>query len=289
VAFITNNAAREPAEVAARLARLGVAAAPGKIVTSAVAAAALLASELAPAAPVLVVGGPGLSGAVAAAGLSVVHSADDAPVAVVQGWGPDVGWHELAEATLAVRAGARWVATNRDRTLPSPRGPLPGAGALIAAVSVATGRDPDIVVGKPGPALFTTAVARTGGRHPLVVGDRLDTDIAGAAGAGLDALLVLSGISRPADVLAAPPGSRPAYLGAGLDAIRASHPAVTVASESATCRDTTMRRDGSVRCSPGRAGAADPLDGLRAAAALAWAGLLDPRLFDRALEGLDLH
>src|SRR5205823_488410 len=172
-------------------------------------------------------GGAGGWSAVAAAGLRPVAVAapDDMPVAVVQGWGPDVAWANLAEATVALRAGARWVATNLDRTLPSPRGPLPGAGSLIAAVEAATGRAPDTVAGKPFPALFSAAIERSGARHPLVIGDRLDTDIAGANNAGLPSMLVLTGVSRPRDVVAAPPEQRPTYIGT---ALRQRHELVAV-------------------------------------------------------------
>ncbi len=115
----------------------------------------------------------------------------------MQGYGREVGWVDLAEAALAVRAGALWVATNTDRTLPSPRGPLPGNGSLVAVLRTALDREPDVVVGKPEPALFEEAVRRDAASRPLVVGDRLDTDIEGAVGAGLDSLLVLTGVSQP--------------------------------------------------------------------------------------------
>ena len=130
----------------------------------------------------------------------------------MQGYGPEVGWKDLAEAALAVRAGALWVATNTDRTLPSPRGPLPGNGSLVAVLRTALDREPDVVVGKPEPALFETAASLSGSRRPLVVGDRLDTDIEGAVRAGMDSLLVLTGVSGPAELLAAPRGARPTYV-----------------------------------------------------------------------------
>ena len=98
------------------------------------------------------------------AGLTPVEKLEDEPVAVVQGYGPEVGWRILAEAALAVRAGATWVATNTDRTLPSPRGPLPGNGSLVAVLRTALDREPDLVVGKPEPALFTTAAVAVRGR-----------------------------------------------------------------------------------------------------------------------------
>jgi glycerol-1-phosphatase len=216
LAYATNNASRRSSEVAQLLNAIGVPAGPEEVLTSAAAAAALLAERLSPGAPVLVVGAPALRDEIRAAGLRPVDRADEGPAAVVQGYGPKVGWSDLAEACIAVRAGALWVATNGDRTLPSPRGPLPGNGALVAAVSAALGRDPDLVVGKPEPALFTAAAERAGARRPLVVGDRLDTDIEGAVRAGMDSVLVLTGVTPAADLLRAPAHRRPRYVAGDL-------------------------------------------------------------------------
>ncbi|GGK36897.1 acid sugar phosphatase [Pilimelia terevasa] len=219
VAFATNNASRRPADVAALLTGLGVAAAAAEVQTSARAAAQRLAADLPAAAPVLAVGAPGLRAELADAGLTVVAGAADGPVAVVQGYGPQVGWADLAEACVAVRAGARWVATNTDRTLPSERGPLPGNGALVAALATALGRQPDLVVGKPAPELFQAAARRAGARRALVVGDRLDTDIAGAVRAGMDSLLVLTGVSTRREAAQAQPACRPTFVAPDLDAL----------------------------------------------------------------------
>ena len=219
LAYATNNAARRPEEVAAHLVQLGIPATADEIVTSPQAAAALLAERLPAGSAVLVVGTDALAAEVAGAGLKPVSSADDRPAAVVQGYGPRVGWPDLAEACVAVRGGALWVATNADRTLPSPRGPLPGNGALVAALATALGRGPDEVVGKPAPALFQRAAQRAGARRPLVVGDRLDTDIDGARRAGMDSMLVLTGVSTRADLDAAPPDRRPTYVAPDLSAL----------------------------------------------------------------------
>ena len=219
LAYATNNASRRAGDVAALLTGMGVPAAPHEVLTSAAAAAARLAEQLPPGAPVLVVGAEALRAEVRDAGLKPVETVEDSPAAVVQGYGPDVGWRILAEAALSVRAGAIWVATNTDRTLPSPRGPLPGNGSLVAVLRTALDRDPDLVVGKPQPALFTTAAAQSGAKRPLVVGDRLDTDIEGAVGAGMDSLLVLTGVNGPADLLAAPPSRRPSFVAADLSGL----------------------------------------------------------------------
>src|SRR5206468_12874974 len=112
-----------------------------------------------------------------------------------------------AQAALVVAAGAEWIATNTDTTLPTARGLQPGNGTLVAAVAAATGRRP-VVAGKPERALVDEAVRRVGGSRPLAVGDRLDTDIQGAVRAGMDSLLVLTGVSRLEDLIVAGPGSR---------------------------------------------------------------------------------
>lgn len=217
--YVTNNASRRASEVARLLTGIGMAAAPDEVLTSAAAAAEVLAGRYPAGAPVLVVGADALRDEVRAAGLTPVASADESPVAVVQGYGREVGWAELAEAAVAVRGGAFWAVTNTDRTLPSPRGPLPGNGSLVAALRTALNREPDLVVGKPEPALFHTARRRTRSGEPLVVGDRLDTDMAGATRAGLDSLLVLTGVSGAADLLAAAPVDRPTYVARDLNGI----------------------------------------------------------------------
>lgn len=219
VVFATNNASRSAEEVAALLAGLGIPADAGDVLTSADAAADLLADRLATGSAVLVVGSEALTTGVRRVGLQPVRSAADKPAAVVQGYSPDVGWAELAEAALAIRSGAVWVVTNPDTTLPSPRGLLPGNGALVAALRTALEREPDLVVGKPEPTLFATAARRTGAVAPLVVGDRLDTDIEGAHRAGMDSLLVLTGVDGEAQARTAAPQRRPTYLGADLDAL----------------------------------------------------------------------
>ena len=264
IVFVTNNASKAPAIVAAGLTDMGVQAAPTEVQTSSMAAAEELRGMLPAKARVLIVGGAGLRGPVADAGLLPVASADDDPAAVVQGWSPDLTWALLAEGAVALRAGVPWVATNRDATLPSPRGPLPGNGAMVATLVMATGREP-IVVGKPEPGLFTAAVAHAGLARPLVVGDRLDTDIAGATRAGLPSLLVLTGVSGARDLLAAPPPLRPTYVGRDLSAV--TRPGWSLAEGA----------DGD-----------DELAPLRAAVRRAWSGELAPDEYDDELKRLSL-
>ncbi len=268
LAFVTNNASRSPAAIAQQLTGLGVAATPADLVTSAQAAARLIADRLPPGSRVLVAGGIGLRLALRERGLRPVSAAGERPAAVVQGYSPDIGYAQLAEAALAVQAGAWYVAANADATMPSSRGPLPGNGSLVQLVVTATGRQP-VVAGKPEPPLHAEAVRRTGARRPLIVGDRLDTDIEGAVRAGADSLLVLTGVSGPADVVLAPPQRRPAYLAADLTGLLEPHPEVTAAGGRFSCAGWTAWQDrgqGELKLS----GAGRPIDGLRALCAAAW-------------------
>ena len=180
--YVTNNASRGPGEVAQHLVDMGFRAAADDVVTSAQSAARLLASQLDAGSRVLVIGTEALADEVRGVGLAPVRQFTDDPVAVVQGHSPETGWTTLAEAALAIRSGALWVAANVDRTLPSERGLLPGNGSMVAALSTATDRRPQ-VAGKPQPTLLNDALARGDFASALVVGDRLDTDIAGAGAA----------------------------------------------------------------------------------------------------------
>lgn len=265
-AYVTNNASRTPEQVAVSLTDLGVPAEPVDVVTSAQAAAGVLAAELAPGSRVLVAGGEGLVVAMTRAGLSAVHSLEERPVAVASGHDPSHTWALIDEACLALATGLRWVAANVDATIPSPRGPLPGSGAVVALLTTATGRSPDVIAGKPHPALHRACVERTGAAHPLVIGDRLDTDIEGAHAAGVDSLLVMTGVTGVADLLAAPPRQRPTFLAADLRGLLLAHPTpagtgttVEVGTARATIRDTVITVGGS-----------DADDRLRACCVLAW-------------------
>lgn len=223
VVFVTNNASREPEAVAEQLSRLGIPAVPDDVFTSAQAAAALLGDRVEPGARVLVVGGPGLRTAAQAAGYALVTSADERPAAVVQGFAPDVSWRELAEAAYAVSRGAEHVVSNLDRTLPNERGLAPGNGTLVAAVVAATGREP-VSAGKPAPTMFRLAADLRGARRPLVIGDRLDTDLAAARAAGFAGLLVLTGVSTARDAVVAAPAERPTFVGVDLRSLLEPHP-----------------------------------------------------------------
>jgi HAD superfamily hydrolase (TIGR01450 family) len=244
LAFVTNNAARPPATVAEHLTRLGVPANSSDVITSAQAAARYLAERLAPGATVLVVGTIGLDEALREQDLVPVHSADEqSPQAVVQGYSPSLDWAQLAEGAVGIRRGLPWVATNLDATVPSPRGPLPGNGSMVAALRHATGLEP-VSTGKPDPTMHRESVIRSHARRPLVVGDRLDTDIEGATAAGCPSLLVLTGVTDASTLLAAAPGSRPTFVARDLSGLLESHPAVRSEDGGSRCGRWQVRVDG---------------------------------------------
>ncbi len=285
LAFVTNNSSRTPSAIAAQIASFGVPAAAADVVTSAQAAATLLAGRLAPGSAVLVVGGNGLRAAVRDRGFRPVSTALDRPAAVVQGFAPSVSYSLLCEGALAVAAGAWYVASNADATMPTGRGRQPGNGSLCQVIVHATGQQP-VVAGKPEPPLHAEAVARTGARHPLVIGDRLDTDIEGGVRAGAASLLVFTGVSRPEDVVLAGPEQRPTYLAADLAGLLAPHPPIAAGPDGFRCGGWTARRaDGE---SPLVVeGSGDAMDGLRALCAAAWsADHVTPEMIRPALAAL---
>ena len=273
-AYVTNNASRSPEQVAEHLIELGFPAAVEDVVTSGQAAARLVAERVPAGSAVLVLGTDALADQVHQQGLRPVRTVEQAggsgPVAVLQGIAPETSWCDLAEACVALRAGALWVAGNLDLTLPTARGQLPGNGAMVAALRAATGLEP-LVAGKPEPALHAESVQRTGARNPLVVGDRLDTDILGAVRAGADSLLVLTGVVDLPALLAAPAACRPTFVAPDLRALLHPQPPVDRGGDTATCVDARAQLAGDVvRVTPGGDGVASAVAALRAAVALAW-------------------
>ena len=267
LAYVTNNANRTPAAVAAILTAFGISATRQDVVTSAQAAARLLAERLPAGSAVLVIGGMGLRVALRERGLRPVSTAAERPAAVAQGYAPGISYPLLAEGGRAVAAGALFVGTNADRTLPSPHGLQPGNGSLLQVIAYATGRTP-LIAGKPEPPLHNESVLRTGARHPLVVGDRLDTDIEAAWRVDADSLLVLTGVTGPAEAVLAPPHQRPTYVADDLFGLLEPQPAISSEGGTFGCGGWTARwtRDGQLELS----GAGARIDGLRALCAAAW-------------------
>ncbi|WP_327091757.1 HAD-IIA family hydrolase [Nonomuraea sp. NBC_01738] len=270
LAFVTNNASRTPAAIAGHLRELGVEAAREDVVTSAQAAARVIEERFGPGATVLVVGGMGLRTAVRERGLRVVTTAWDEPDAVAQGMWPGISYGLLSEGALAVRQGALFVASNRDSTMPVGRGELPGNGAMARVIATATGVEP-VYAGKPDPPLHRESMLRTGAKRPLVVGDRLDTDIEGASNAGVDSLLVLTGVATVLDVLTAAPEHRPTYLAEDLSAL---HEVYMADGWRASWEDGRLRLDGDGAW----------IDGLRVACRAAWEAAGDGRADDDAVK-----
>lgn len=274
VAYLTNNASRPASVVVDHLRALSMpVAGPDVVVTSAQAVARLMAEELSPGATVLVIGGPGLREEVEGRGFRVVDAIDEQPTAVVQGFDRSLGWQHLAMASYAVQGGARWYASNTDETVPTEHGIAPGNGMLVHAVRVATGQEPRIG-GKPDRPLFDETIERLGADRPLMVGDRLDTDISGAVALDIDSLWVATGVHDLQRVMDAPPSHRPRYVGPDLSALTEPHRQVHVGSTDAVCGDATARVDGEqLSCDA----SLNSVAALRALVALAW---------DRADRGL---
>ena len=265
--YVTNNASRSPAQVAQHLRDLGAPAEDHQVVSSSQAAGELLGSLLPAGARVLITGGDALAREIELVGLVPVRSEAENPVAVVQGFHPDVGWKDLAEAAYVVAAGALWVATNTDMSIPQERGIAPGNGSLVAAVTAATGQLP-LVAGKPEAPLFHAAAKRLAADRPLVVGDRLDTDILGGNRAGFATVAVLTGVDTRESILAARTLERPGFLINDLTDLYRPYPAVEHDAGRYRCGAASAVVDGQTVRVTG-----DPadLDAWRAACAAWWA------------------
>ncbi len=211
LAFVTNNSSRTPEDVADHLSSLGVVASPAEVETSSLVTASLLRER--GVATAFVVGETGLTTALQEHGIETIHGEPDRADVVVVGWDRSADYAKLRTASLLVQRGASLVATNADASFPAPDGLWPGAGALLAVIETTTGVSAE-VIGKPHAPIFLAALERAGGGRPLVIGDRLDTDIAGAAALGWDSLLVLTGISTSDEAAVAT--QRPTHVGKDL-------------------------------------------------------------------------
>lgn len=256
LAFITNNAARPPSAVAAHLTQLGVPTDPAEVVTSAQAAARLAAARLAPGSRVFLLGGDGVRDALEEHGLVPVHEHEPRPELVVSGYAPDLPWRMIMTGAMLVREGVPWIASNTDSTVPTAAGLGPGHGVLVDMVERFAGVRAT-VAGKPARPLLDETMIRVGGERPLMVGDRLDTDIAGARAAGIPSLLVLTGVTDLAVLVRAAVHERPTYLAPDLGSLLEAQPAValdgstaSVGGWSITARGTGLevRGEGTVAC-----------------------------------------
>ncbi|MFH8734920.1 MULTISPECIES: HAD hydrolase-like protein [unclassified Streptomyces] len=267
LAYVTNNALRTPDAVAEHLTELGIPTEAADVITSAQAVARLISEQVPDGSRVLVIGGEGLRVALRERGLEPVDSADDEPVAVVQGYGgPDLAWGRFAEACYAIARGVPWFASNTDLTIPSARGIAPGNGAAVEVVRIATGAQPQ-VAGKPLPPMHRETILRTGAERPLVIGDRLDTDIEGAFNGEVDSLLVLTGVTDGAQLLAAPPQHRPTYVDVDLRGLLTGQPDVVAQGDGFACGGwLAIARGEHLELE----GDGEAIDGLRALCAAAW-------------------
>jgi glycerol-1-phosphatase len=195
LAFVTNNSSQTPESYAKKLAEVGAQGEEAEVVTSADAVARLMESRI----PALrgrvayVIGGPGLVERVAQVGVRISDGADPTECSiVVVGWDVHLTYDKLRIATLAIRAGAAFVASNADATYPTPEGLWPGCGAIVAALRTSTAVEP-MVAGKPQPLMLEVAKERVGGTPALMIGDRIDTDVAAAQAVGWPSALVLTG------------------------------------------------------------------------------------------------
>lgn len=268
LAFVTNNASRTPEKVAANLVKLGVAATAADVVTSAQAAARVIRDRFGAGSRVLLLGGAGLEAALAAEGLEVTAEPGEA-AAIVSGYGPDVLWKDIMRAATLIRDGLPYVASNTDLTIPTDYGLAPGHGVLVRTLSDFAGVEP-IVAGKPARPLMDETIRRVGGDRPLMVGDRLDTDIEGAQAVGVDSLLVMTGVTHLAELVAATPELRPSYISPDLEGLFEAHPAPELDAEGARLGGWHARVDGGVLVVSGQGSDAD---WWRVVAVASWAAL----------------
>jgi glycerol-1-phosphatase len=270
LAFVTNNASRPADDVASHLRDLGVEAETDDVVTSAQAAARMLRDRFGEGAAVALLGGRGLQTALRAETLVPVAVGDDA-VALVSGYGPDVLWRDVMRAAVLVRDGLPWVASNTDLTIPTPYGTAPGHGVLVGLLREFADVQP-IVAGKPERPLLDETIRRVGGSRPLMVGDRLDTDIDGAINAGCESLLVMTGVTDLAQLVAVPAGRRPTYVAPDLGGLLEAHESPSVTDGVGEQGGWRAHADGARLTVEGDG---TPGDWWRVVAAAAWARLDD--------------
>ena len=211
VNYVTNNATRTAEVVADHISELGISTSAQEVTTSAQVLAQKLASAYGSGATIYLLGAAGLAAALEQAGLSVTDSLDDEPVAIAQGLDPDITYRKIVAACEAIETGIAWWASNPDYSMVGAKSRVPGNGAFIDMLSRLTGAEPTIV-GKPSPHMMEHAAQRLGAVRPLMVGDRLDTDIEGGNAAGFETALVLTGVHDIHDALNARQELRPDYI-----------------------------------------------------------------------------
>lgn len=194
IMLATNNATRTPAEYVKKLASFGCRVEENQIITAGIATAQIMSLRYPAGGPVYILGEPGLVEILEKKGF---YASDKDVIAVVGGLDLHISYQKLKQATLLIRSGVPFYFTNPDRTYPTPEGQIPGAGTILAALQAATDVEP-ILAGKPSPTMYQIAIDRLGinPNETLGVGDRLETDIAGAQNAGCRSAVVLSGVTN---------------------------------------------------------------------------------------------
>jgi len=279
---VTNNASRSPQRVADHLIQLGLKVSAADVVTSAQAGAAELAKLIPQGSRVFVLGSQDLAREVELVGLLASHDDSLTYDALIQGYWPDMPWRILDFAAEILRSGVPWVATNMDMTIPTPTGVAPGNGTVVQALGQSVNRKPTVVAGKPQTPLMQQSIDRTGAKRPLVVGDRLDTDIHGANNVGVDSLLVLSGVTTLTEVLLAPVELRPTYIAWDACEILKPQTGVSFVGKVASCGGWQVKNSDLV-------GQGDALDGFKAIAIAHWNGEISLAIALECLAGIGLE
>jgi HAD superfamily hydrolase (TIGR01450 family) len=278
---VTNNASRSPQRVAQHLQELGLQVTAEDVVTSAQAGAAELAKLIPQGSKVFVLGSKDLAREVELVGLNPSHDVSQTYDAMIQGYWPDMPFRILEFAASVLRTGVPWIATNMDMTIPTPTGVAPGNGKVITALGETVNRIPTLVAGKPETPLMQQSIDRTNAKRPLVVGDRLDTDIHGANNVGIDSLLVLSGVTTIEEILQAPIELRPTYLAWDASAVLIAHNGVEITDTITTCGGWKV-------ASGDLLGQGDALDAVAAIAVAYWNGDISIEMGLAALSGIGL-
>lgn len=264
--FLTNNASRTPAQVAAILCDFGLDVDERSVITSAMAIAQVMASELPAGSSVYVVGHEGLEVALTEVGLQPTRDVAADVSAVVQGHSPETNWRNLADAGHLIASGLPWYASNTDATIPTDSGQAPGNGAFVRLLQELTGKTPQ-VAGKPFAPLFTAAQASVSGQA-LMIGDRLDTDIEGANSQAIASTWVNTGVHGVNDLIAARPELRPGYVIGNLSGLFRPQHAVHIEGTTASCGAAVATSvDGRIEI---RHTSENPEDELRAIISLGW-------------------
>lgn len=243
VYYVTNNAARSVNVVAQHLADLGYPALPDQVISAAQAGVALLAQDLPAGAKILVCGTENLVNVVKEAGFLPVFSAADQPLATIQGYNPNGSWDLHEEIAIAVQNGAKWYATNDDATRPTDRGVVPGAGAGIQLVGTCLPGMTPKIAGKPYQPIMDLVGKRSKAQNPILVGDRLDTDISGATNLGMESLWVYTGVHGKADLLVAPKSQRPTNIGWDSSALFAPKRQLQISARGYRCGTQILALD----------------------------------------------